>query len=37
MDLDYVEQSTGLTQDRELEKQMVGKNYNFNKINLINS
>ena len=29
MDLDYVEQSTGLTQDRELEKQMVGKKLQF--------
>lgn len=29
MDLDYVEQSTGLTQDRELEKQIVGKKLQF--------
>ena len=29
MDLDYVEQSTGLTQDRELEKQMMGKKLQF--------
>ena len=29
VDLDYVEQATGLTQDRELEKQMVGKKLQF--------
>ena len=29
MDLDYVEQATGLTQDRELEKQMMGKKLQF--------
>ena len=30
MDLDYVEQSTGLTQERELEKQVVAKQIQFN-------
>ena len=29
MDLDYVEQATGLTQERELEKQVVGKKLQF--------
>lgn len=29
IDLDYVEQSTGLTQERELEKQVVGKKLQF--------
>ena len=29
VDLDYVEQATGLNQDRELEKQMVGKKLQF--------
>ena len=29
VDLDYVEQATGLSQDRELEKQMVGKKLQF--------
>ena len=29
VDLDYVEQATGLTQDRELEKQMMGKKLQF--------
>ena len=29
MDLDYVEQVTGLTQERELEKQVVGKKLQF--------
>lgn len=35
VDLDYVEQATGLNQDRELEKQMVGKKLQFqqNKVN----
>lgn len=35
VDLDYVEQATGLNQDRELEKQMVGKKLQFqqNKFN----
>lgn len=35
IDLDYVEQSTGLTQERELEKQVVGKKLQFqqNKFN----
>lgn len=27
----------GFIQERELEKQVVGKNYSFNKTNLINS
>lgn len=29
MDLDYVEQATGLTQERELEKQVIGKKLQF--------